>query len=181
MSKKNLFATSKKSYGKNYDQHLYEEYKLYVEGIEKVSDRRQSANNYFLTINTVIISFTQIAGSLEVAGFNHNLKRWIFVLGVTICAIWWYLIRAYKQLNAGKFNVIHQIENKLPLRLYSFEWDILKQGKDRNVYYPFSHIELLVPWVFALIYLAILFSSLSILISPSINQEAISLITIIFK
>jgi len=62
------------------------------------------------------------------------------------------LIRSYKQLNAGKFEVIHEIEKRLPLALYKYEWEILGEGKDKNKYYPFSHIELWIPWVFGIIY-----------------------------
>ena len=43
-----LFINSEKEYGNDYKNHFLEQYKMYLESIEKTSDRRQSANNYFL-------------------------------------------------------------------------------------------------------------------------------------
>ena len=54
---KNVFKVNEKEYGSSYRDHLLAQYQLYVEGMEKISDRRQNANNYFITINTVLISF----------------------------------------------------------------------------------------------------------------------------
>jgi len=58
-------------------------------------------------------------------------------------------------MNTGKFKIIHQIEQHLSLALYDYEWKILGKGKDKKIYYPFSHVELCIPWVFGIIYLAI--------------------------
>jgi len=35
---------------------LFEQYKIYLENIEKVSDRRNLANGLFMTVNTILIS-----------------------------------------------------------------------------------------------------------------------------
>jgi len=58
-------------------------------------------------------------------------------------------------LNTGKFKVLHKIESKLPLAIYEYEWEVLEEGKNKKVYYPFSHIELLIPWLFGIIYVAL--------------------------
>jgi hypothetical protein len=143
---------SKKQYGKEYSAHLFEQYKLYIDSIEKTSDRRQDANNYFIAINTALISLIGISFQVKIFDNAPWLKSLLALLGIIICAIFWYLIRAYKQLNTGKFLVIHEIEKRLPLELYKYEWDTLKQGKDKKTYYPFSHIELWIPWIFGAIY-----------------------------
>ena len=49
-------------YGEKYQEHLLEQYKLYVQMADKISERRQSANTFFLTINTVLIAFLGIVG-----------------------------------------------------------------------------------------------------------------------
>jgi len=152
MAIKNLFAKPKKSYGKSYNEHLFEQYKLYVESAERISDRRQNANNYFLAINTAFISL--LGFSFEVKGLEvvEGLRPILALTGIFICIIFWYLIRSYKQMNTGKFKVIHEIENHLPLSIYRCEWQALGEGKNKNLYYPFSHIESLVPWAFGIIY-----------------------------
>lgn len=69
------------------------------------------------------------------------------------------MLRSYKQLNTGKFEVLHEIEKKLPLALYGFEWKILKEGKEKDVYFPFSHVEMLIPQVFGIAYFVLLLVS----------------------
>jgi hypothetical protein len=150
---KSILKIEEKDYGQEYKSHLFLQYQFYVEGSEKISDRRQAANNYFITINTVLISFLGIL--LQTDRFKNTIWVNIFIslIGIIICVIFWFLLRAYKQLNTGKFKVIHEIEQKLPLALYDYEWHVLKEGKDKKVYYPFSHVEMIIPWIFGTIYL----------------------------
>lgn len=147
-----LLNNNIKDYGDNYRADYFDQYKMYVESAEKISDRRQNANNFFLTINTALISV--IGLSFQIKAFDDYgwTRGLLAILGIIICIIFWYLLRAYKQLNSGKFKVIHEIEQALPMSLYKYEWKILGEGKDKNKYYPFSHIELLIPWVFGIFY-----------------------------
>lgn len=147
-----LFSKSEKDYGDKYKDHLFEQYKLYIESIEKTSDRRQQANNYFLTINTALISLIGLSFQFKIFENVNWIKALLAIVGIIICIVFWFLIRSYKQLNTGKFKVIHEIEKFLPLSLYKYEWEILGRGEDKSKYYPFSHIELLIPWIFGLIY-----------------------------
>ena len=140
-----LFAKNEKDYGNDYKEHLFEQYKLYVESIEKTSDRRQHANNYFITINTALISLIGLSFQIKIFENLAGVKAVLAFVGIIICVIFWYLIRSYKQLNTGKFDVIHKIEEHLPLALYKYEWEVLGKGEDNKKYYPFSHIELIIP------------------------------------
>lgn len=147
-----LFAKKESEYGSDYKEHLFEQYKLYVESVEKTSDRRQHANSYFITINTALISLIGLSFQIKFFESLVWIKSILALVGIIICIVFWFLIRSYKQLNTGKFAVIHEIEKHLPLALYKYEWEILGEGKDERKYYPFSHIELLIPWVFGAIY-----------------------------
>jgi len=151
-----LINDNKKEYGDLYQQHLFDQYKLYIDSADKISERRQTANNYFITINTLLISFVGIVSNNTKFATNNN---WVVVVGITgllICFFWYILISSYKQLNSGKFHLIHEIEDKLPLNIYKHEWSVLKEGKDRKTYYPFSHVEIHIPKVFGLIYILFL-------------------------
>jgi hypothetical protein len=147
-----LFSKNEKEYGDRYHDHVFEQYKMYIEGAEKVSDRRQNANNYFVTINTALISLIGLCFKTDLFTSHYWIKSLISLLGIIICIIFYHLIRSYKQLNTGKFEVIHEVEKNLPLALYKHEWEKLGEGKDNSKYYPFSHIELLIPWIFGVIY-----------------------------
>lgn len=132
---------------------LLEQYKIYVSSVEKISDRRENANKYFVTLNSVVI----LAGTFLI---DHVLNKGLLIflllgvlfLGVFICIIFYFLINSYKQLNTAKFKLLHEIEKKLPLQLYAREWDILGKGTDKNRYFPFSHIERIIPIAFSFIY-----------------------------
>jgi len=152
MKEISLFKNNEKEYGDDYKSHFLEQYKIYLESIEKTSDRRQSANNYFLTANTVLVSILALSFQTDFLKNIFWFKLFVAIIGILFCIIFWFLIRAYKQLNTGKFNVLHKIESKLPLSLYDYEWEVLGEGKDKNKYYPFSHIELLIPWIFGIVY-----------------------------
>lgn len=151
-SMSDLFSKNEKEYGTNYKEHLFEQYKIYVESIEKTSDRRQHANNYFITINTSLISLIGLSFQIKIFENLAGIKLVLAFVGIVVCVIFWYLIRSYKQLNTGKFDVVHKIEEHLPLALYKYEWGVLGKGEDNKKYYPFSHIELIIPWVFGIIY-----------------------------
>ncbi len=150
-----LFSKNEKEYGAEYKNHLFEQYKLFIDSVEKTSDRRQQANNYFITINTALISFIGLSFQINLFKSLPWLKILFAVLGIIICFIFYFLIRSYKQLNTGKFAVIHEIEKHLPLALYRYEWQVLGEGKDKSKYYPFSHVELLIPWIFGILYSAL--------------------------
>ena len=151
MEKKLLNKTAQE-YGEAYHSDYFDQYKMYVESAEKISDRRQNANNFFLTINTVLISVFGLSFQIKILENVSWIKILLALLGLIICVIFWFLLRAYKQLNSGKFKVIHEIEQGLPLAIYDYEWKVLGEGKDKKLYYPFSHIELFIPWIFGLIY-----------------------------
>lgn len=152
-----LFKKNPKQYGKYYREHYFEQYKLYLESIEKTSDRRQTANNYFFTINTFLISSIGLTFQIEPFKEIIWLKLLLSFIGIIISVIFYFLVRAYRQLNTGKFEVLHEIESHLPLSIYQYEWKVLGEGKDYKRYYPFSHIEMIFPYVFGLIYLSIVF------------------------
>lgn len=148
-----LFKKSKKDYGREYSQHLLEQYKLYIESAEKISDRRQQSNNYFITVNTILISVLGVSKQIGAQDLFNWIGYSVCVLGVIVCVVFWFLIRAYKQLNSKKFAVIHEIEKELPVAVYNYEWELLDKGRSWKTYFPFSHIEMIMPWVFALVYI----------------------------
>ena len=154
MTKKenSLFNVNEGDYGQAYKEHLLAQYQLYVESMEKISDRRQNANNYFITINTVLISFIGIFLQTKMFESISWVKSLIALVGIIICVVFWFLLRSYKQLNTGKFKVIHDFEQKLPASIYDYEWQILGEGKNKKLYFPFSHIEMIIPWIFGVVY-----------------------------
>ncbi len=146
-----LFQVPPGDYGSAYKEHLLEQYKLYVESADKVSQRRVSANNYLLTVNAFLITLYGLAASLP----HAQAQAWQYVVpaaGVLVCVTWFELIRSYRNLNTAKFKVIHDLEKVLPVALFEWEWKLAEQGQGK-AYKPLTHIEKWIPIVFIILYI----------------------------
>lgn len=140
-----------------YNDHLLEQYKMYYESAEKISSKRQTANSFFVTINTTLIA---LVSYLSMGDENSGGYYWVVaVAGIAISYMWYRLIRSYKDLNSAKFKVIHEIEKKLPLSPFDAEWEAVGRGIDPKLYLPFTHIEVIIPWIFLFLHLVVFFQS----------------------
>jgi hypothetical protein len=114
-------------YGENYRAHLLEQYKQYLNMADKISDRRSTANTFFLTINTALLSAFGIANLTSQK--TYPLLFIVGSIGAIILSYSWYrLVRAYRDLNTAKFKVVHEIENNLPIRPFEAEWEAVGRG-----------------------------------------------------
>lgn len=146
-----LLKVDEASYGPDYHAHLLEQYRLYVEMADRISARRQEANTFFLGINTALVSF--MAYNLKDGAYGTQAwSLFVYVSGILLCCVWYRLVRSYRDLNSGKFRVVHLIESRLPMAPYDAEWVSLGEGKDFKRYLPFTHIEKWVPFIFGVIY-----------------------------
>ncbi len=63
-----IISISKNEYGGSYQDHLLEQYKLYVEMADRISERRANANSFFFTVITALISITGL-----ISGFGTQV------------------------------------------------------------------------------------------------------------
>jgi hypothetical protein len=154
-----LFQIKPDEYGPDYGDHLFEQYKLYVETTDKVSERRSVANNFFLTANTLLVSiFGIVIGKDALSTTSNGIWLALFAIaGIVFSLAWFFIVKSYRQLNSGKFKVILAIEQNLPLALFKAEWTALGEGHDPKLYRPLTRIEICAPITFAIIYAIILF------------------------
>jgi uncharacterized membrane protein YfbV (UPF0208 family) len=138
-----------------------EQYKLYVHMADKVSERRIQANTFYITLLTGLFALLSIVVE---RGLLSDVQAYLFtavgMLGILLCFIWFINIRSYRQLNTGKFKVIHEMEQHLPFPCYAREWEILKKGRERKTYFPLSHVEQYIPVLFSLPYLFLVLVSI---------------------
>ncbi|MEW6574185.1 MAG: hypothetical protein AB1374_11195, partial [Bacillota bacterium] len=147
-----LTRQTRETYGQEYDKHLFEQYKLYVEMADRVSSRRMLANSFFVGVHTALIA--AFAVLLKERILTPTLVGTVpFVSVLLLCFLWWRIVASYRQLNSGKFKVIHEIEQLLPLAPYKAEWKILGEGKNLKRYRPITHVENWVPLCFGLLYI----------------------------
>lgn len=149
---KPLLSKREADYGLLYSEHLFQQYRMYVESAEKTSDRRNKANSDFVALSTIFVSLLALASQATFLGNPTLAELVLSAFGFSVSAMYCTLIKSYDQLNAGKFSVIHEIESGLPLALYDHEWDVLGRGKSPAVYTPLSHIERRIPALLAIMY-----------------------------
>ncbi|MCA9945336.1 MAG: hypothetical protein KC449_17755 [Anaerolineales bacterium] len=144
------------SYGstEQYREHVFEQYKIFVEMADRVSSRRNLANTFFLTLHTFLIS---AAGFLYEKGPTVN-NSWLnifpLIAVLALCYVWYRLLLSYRQLNSAKFKVIGEYEKILPSSPYwSAEWNAMGKGKNPKLYRPLTDVEQYVPMIFAVLYI----------------------------
>jgi hypothetical protein len=145
-------ARSYEGAGEKYQGAVMEQWKLYVEMADRVSNRRGLTNTFFLTLNTAIFTVIGVVGNAR-----PGVSSWLLVFPLVIvlgeCTAWWWLVRSYRQLNTAKFKVVGALEERLPASPYwHAEWAALGQGGDWHKYLPLTHLEQWIPVLFSLVY-----------------------------
>lgn len=155
VDEKELYNFDESSYGSSYKDHLLKMYDLYVNMADNISARRQSANSYFLSINTAVVALVGYVKLGRTEPASSIFYMLISLAGMILTYTWYRLIRSYKNMNTGKFQVIHLIEKQLPISPYDAEWSALGRGRDPDIYLPFTKVEMRVPWIFFAIHLCV--------------------------
>lgn len=147
-----LFLCTKETYGDSFNTDLLEQYKLYVQSAENVSARRVASSRYLLTLNVALVAFYGFQAS------NLSPDWWTMlapILGISVSVLWHRIIKSHKDLNAVKFRIIHELEQRLPVALYSYEWRLAEEGRGKP-YRPVTDIERWVPLVFLVLHFVLL-------------------------
>ena len=152
---------SREEYGEQFKEHLLEQYKLYVETADRISDRREQTNRFYISLLSVLLALLSLViGRRVLDGFQIVVFMTIGILGLGLCVLWNINIRSYRQLNSGKFKVIHEMEQYLPFSCYDREWEILGRGKEAKKYLQLTRVEQYVPFILAVPYLLLFMYSL---------------------
>ncbi len=153
-----LWGPSGPPKGNDHKDLLFQQYRLLVETSEALVARRQPLNSFFLSVNSLILAAsgviirTNLVG--PVADLGERLRGPAVVAlgisGILACFSWRRLVQSSKQLNKGKFEVIHLLERHLPASLFAAEWEALGGGRDSRKYRPFTATETHLATVFGL-------------------------------
>jgi hypothetical protein len=144
----------KERYGDKFQEHLLDQYKIYVELADRVTERRHKANQFYSSLFSISIPLIIAGITKEIISNVVSLVMSAF--GVLLCVGWYYNINSYKQLNSGKFKVIHEMEEHLPFDCFKREWNHLKHGNDASKYLKLTKIEQYIPLVFLTLFLMLM-------------------------
>jgi len=149
----------------DYYKLLLEQYKLYVDSSTKVSERRAAVQTFFLTANTLLATVYGLAagkGSAPAIQQVDTAWQWLVPLaGLLLALSWFVLIGAYSALNSAKFKVICQLEQRLPVRMFDREWQIVL-AKERGRY-TLTQVERVIPLIFASFFAALMLRALAVI------------------
>ncbi|WP_371788445.1 hypothetical protein OG404_18360 [Streptomyces griseoaurantiacus] len=146
------------------DPRELELYKLSVEMADRVSARRGTANAFFLSAQTAMVSVLGLT-QRQLAQINWMACLAISLAGIAMSLSWWLQLRSYRDLNAAKFAVINNIEKKLPIKIFTEEWQTLKRDPLpplRKRYAELGIVERVVPFVFAALYVLLFAARVSL-------------------
>lgn len=158
-------------YGANYSAHLLEQYKIYVEMADRVSQRRDQSNRFYVTIVSALAAIVVVIARFGVPadGANGALSDIGFLaiglFGLALSGVWWLNIRSYRTLNSAKFEIINRIEKQLPFAGYSEEWDILRPLEGRKPYLQLTRVEQFVPIIFMALFALLIAYSIYLLVA----------------
>ena len=136
-----------------YHTHLIEQYKLYVEMVDRLSARRVLVNNSFITLNGAgAIAFAAAPTSFG-GGPAVFFQAAITLACILLSVLWRETIVYYRHLSDAKFQVIHEMEELLPARPYTVEHEYFI-GKRKAKLTPFtrglSDMEIYIPIIAAI-------------------------------
>lgn len=122
---------------------LLEQYKIITASADKITDKRQNANKFYLGINSFIFAVSGYFTTTKIS----IVPLLISTIGFLISIVWHQNINSFKRLNSAKFKVIHEMESHLPANVYRKEDEYLQKG-----YYKLTSVEKWVPLIFGVSY-----------------------------
>ncbi len=121
-----------------------EQYRLFVDSAEKISDKRINQNNIYLTFSLALVSFLSVTNIAEIYFYIVN------ILGIIISFIWLFTIDNYAKRNQVKFNIINEYESQNNLKWFS------EEEKRIAVLPNLTFFEKILPIIFGIIYIILM-------------------------
>jgi len=143
-----LIGLEEQEYEKGkYREHILEQYKLFFNSAEQVTERRINMNRFCLSLITAV---SGVIGYIKTEKIENDsyLVIGLATSAILICWHWIVQLENYRKLNSGKFKVIHQLERLVPLKLFEYEWEVLGKGEDPKLYRKTSNVDKSVPRIF---------------------------------
>ncbi len=124
-------------------------YKLHAELADRVSQRREGANRLFVSLLVGLNLFLGIVVRIESNQVSLSIVLlFAGIIGVVLSGTWYVVIRSYRQLNTGKFHVLHELEKELAFAFFTEEWTYLESGESPSRYWKLTIVETWLPIIF---------------------------------
>ena len=135
---------------------LLEIYRLHAELADRVSQRREGANRLYVSLLVGLALFLGVFIRFGVGDFPMDILFQVTgTIGAILSISWYIVIRSYRQLNAGKFAALHELEAKLAYPFFKREWELLDKGKNLSRYWRLTIVETGLPITFLILSVAL--------------------------
>jgi|GEM_PF-390479 len=136
----------------------FEEYKLFIEDTARLSERRQTVTNTYITVNSALL------GLITFLVKDAGLTDWwlvaaimpLIAAGIIVCSFWYRLLATYRQLLNFRFEQLEKMEQSEALRgcheMYNLEAQRFFRNAPPNRRIGFSRIEVRLPLLFIALY-----------------------------
>jgi hypothetical protein len=143
---------------------VLDQYQILVEDTARLSDRRQTVNNLYLSANSLLIGgVALLVQQNQKNTFTIFLILLIIIAGLVICYDWRRLINTYSELVKVRISMLKQLEDKFTVAdlvdVYHKEDQLydpkLRREQNKPPVFGFSRIERNLPRLFTGIYVLI--------------------------
>lgn len=133
---------------------LLEQYKIFLQTSEDLVSRRQSVNNFYISVNSALTGIWGMIWALNMQPmYKFFIGLLISIVGIILSVSWIKILSSYGNLNASKMKIISYIEKQLPASLYDAEWEALSDKLNKKKYVSFTDCEKRIPLLFIAVYI----------------------------
>lgn len=135
----------------------FKQYQLIAEDTARLSDRRQTINNLYLSANSLLL------GGVAILVQQSDLKNGLPILliivlvaaGTFLSLDWWRLLGNYSKLLNLRFELLKELEERDdfpgPIAMYHREQKLYPEGVKKRRF-GFTAVERNLPWIFISLY-----------------------------
>ena len=135
---------------------LLEQYKVFLQTSEDLVARRQTVNNFYISINSALVALFSAMFAFELSATHRLVIGLLFsAVGIVLSVSWIRLLASYGNLNSSKMRIISSVERHLPASLYDAEWAALSDKLNKKRYISFTESEKNIPRLFIVLYTAV--------------------------
>lgn len=140
----------------NRENLLFEQYKLFLETSETLVERRQSVNNFYISVNSGLLALSSLfAGIVQTSSTKQIILFVMAMVGIILCISWRQILESYGNLNSSKMKILSLLEKNLPASLFDAEWEVLSDKLNNKKYMSFTSSEKRIPMIFITLYVMI--------------------------
>lgn len=126
---------------------LLEQYRIAVDMADKLNTRKESASKLFVSANAIFFAF------LASRELTIEMSVFLSLFGIFLSVIWSSLMKNHNVVHSAKYEVIEEMEEHLPYKVFDSEWKKLGKGLNKKRYRNLGTIEHQIPLLFIILYL----------------------------